>query len=313
MESHFDIDNLINESFNKSLNLEKNTNQDNLIKYELCLFTDGAHERVKKRSSFGIYIICKDKEHHLYKFNKTKIIKKINKDCILYNIKNNQIIYHSLFDQSINDKCKYENCNYYAIYTNNENDIGEYCKIHKQDQMIQSIEFKNYDPTNIRAEGLALIYALIYLKIILIDNNLEQDKIIESINNIQFEKSEFKFREYIDPNNPKEYKYYQFITDSEFWINVITKWSNNWIKQNIVLEKKNIDLIYYINYLLNLLYDNKIIIHFKFIKAHADKNQTDKNNEKIKYTFYQKGNIMADKLANIAKENINYNVKMSFE
>ncbi len=312
MASEFDIDNFINESFNKSLTINKNINQTNLTKYELCIFTDGAHERVKKRSSFGIYIICKDKEHNLYKFNKTKIIKKINKDHILYNIKTNKIIHHSLFDQSINDKCKYENCNYYAIYTNNENCIGEYCKIHKQDTMIQSTEFKNYDPTNIRAEGLAIIYALIYLKIILIDNNLEQDKIIDNINNIKFEKSEFKFKEYIDPNN-KEFKYYQIITDSEFWINVITKWCNNWIKQNIVLEKKNIDLIFYINYLLNLLYDHNIIIHFKFIKAHADKNQTNENNEKIKYTFYQKGNIMADKLANIAKENINYNVKISFE
>ena len=57
------------------------------------------------------------------------------------------------------------------------------------------------------------------------------------------------------------------------------------------------------------LFDNKIIIHFQFVRVNAD---TTKNKDS-KYTIYQKGNIMADKLANIAKENSNNNVKISFK
>jgi ribonuclease HI len=308
------IDNLINESYN-NLNIKDNEVKNNLEneiiinKYELLLFTDGAHERVKKRSSFGIYIQSLNEKNELYKYNDTKIIKKINKDHIIYN-KNNIINYHSLF-YITNDKCKSEDCNYYAIYAskNNNNNLlnGEFCKIHKTDDMIQSAQFINYDPTNIRAEGLAIIYSLIYLKIILIDNITNKDDIISAINTIEFN-NELKFTEY-NPVESANNKYFLIITDSEFWINVITKWCNNWIKKDIVLEKKNIDLIYYINYLLTLLAEKNIIIEFKFVRGHSDK---DAKQKKQKLNLFQKGNVIADKLANLAKENINYNVKISF-
>ncbi len=305
------IDNLINESYNnKEKEVTNNLENEILInKYELLLFTDGAHERVKKRSSFGIYIQSLNEKNELHKYNNTKIIKKINKDHIIYN-KNNIINYHSLF-YITNDKCKYEDCNYYAIYGKKDKDDnllnGEFCKIHKTDDMIQSAQFINYDPTNIRAEGLAIIYSLIYLKIILIDNIKKEDDIISSINTIEFN-NELKFTEY-NPLESLDNKYFLIITDSEFWINVITKWCNNWIKKDIVLEKKNIDLIYYINYLLTLLAEKNIIIEFKFVKGHSDK---DAKQKKQKLNLFQKGNIIADKLANIAKENTNYNVKISF-
>lgn len=310
------IDNLINESYTnlniKETNLENDefSKDETLInKYQLLLFTDGAHERVKKRSSFGIYIQSLNEKNKLHKYNDTKIIKKINKDHIIYN-KNNIINYHSLF-YITNDKCKSEDCNYYAIYANTvNNDIlpdGEYCKIHKTDNMIQTAQFINYDPTNIRAEGLAIIYSLIYLKIILIDNIENKDDIISSINNIEFN-NEFKFKEFKSVESINN-KYFLIITDSEFWINVITKWCNNWIKKDIVLEKKNIDIIYYINYLLTLLVENNIIIEFKFVRGHSDK---DAKQKKQKLNLFQKGNVIADKLANLAKENINYNVKISF-
>jgi len=303
------IDNLINESYNnKEKEVRNNLENEILInKYELLLFTDGAHERVKKRSSFGIYIQSLNEKNELHKYNNTKIIKKINKDHIIYN-KNNIINYHSLF-YITDDKCQYEDCNYYAIYGKKDDNLlnREFCKIHKTDDMIQSAQFINYDPTNIRAEGLAIIYSLIYLKIILIDNIKKEDDIISSINTIEFN-NELKFAEY-NPLESLDNKYFLIITDSEFWINVITKWCNNWIKKDIVLEKKNIDLIYYINYLLTLLAEKNIIIEFKFIRGHSDK---DAKQKKQKLNLFQKGNVIADKLANIAKENTTYNVKISF-
>lgn len=305
-----DIDNLLNESFKQEDKQEDKpiiTQSSNIINYELLLFTDGAHERVKQRSSFGIYIQCKNKLSELYKYNETKIIKKIGKDHIVYNMNNHNLYYHSLFKNDINEKCKYENCNYFAIYTNGENNNGEYCKIHKNDSMIQTMTFVNYDPTNIRAEGLAIVYALMYLKFIIIDK-YQNDNLVHYFNTFQFEKTKLEYLEYNIPKDTTNYMFYQIITDSEFWINVITKWGNNWIKQNKVLEKKNIDIIYYINILLTELLDNNIIIHFKFVRGHADS----KKNNNEKYTIYQKGNIIADKLANIAKENSNNNVKIAF-
>ncbi len=295
-----DIDNIINDSY---LNQNENKSTNN-VKYELLIFTDGAHERVKKRSSFGIYIVCKDKYSNCYKYNETKIIKKINKDVILYKTDNNYIQFHSLFKNNLNEKCKYDNCSYYAIYSDNK-EIGEYCKLHKNDNMTQLINFYNYDPTNIRAEGLAILYTLIYLKNILI-LNLDNTNLVSALNNYNCTYDYLNFKEYKILDNTY-YKYYQIITDSEFWINVITKWSNNWIKQKTILTKKNLDINYYINILLNELLNNGHAIHFKFVRGHADKNSKDK-----KFNFYQKGNIIADKLANIAKENTNYNVKISF-
>ncbi len=297
--SQLDIDDLINDSYKKQESVEKE------IKYELLIFTDGAHERVKKRSSFGIYILCKNKNSNLNIYNETKIIKKITKDTILYNKTNKDIHYHSIFKNITNEKCQYENCNYFAIYSNNKNENGIYCKNHKNDSLIQSMNFENYEPTNIRAEGLAIVYGLLYLKNILIDK-IDKSNLVNELNTKVFEESKLVFQEYKEENN-KEYKYYQLITDSEFWINVITKWSNNWIRQNTILEKKNIDINYYINRLLNELLNDGHIIHFKFVRGHADTKE--KNN---KYNLYQKGNIIADKLANIAKENTNYNVKISF-
>jgi ribonuclease HI len=303
-----DIDNIINDSYLNSenkLNNNTDTGNGNNINYKLLIFTDGGHERVKKRSSFGIYVICKDKHSLFYKYNETKIIKKINKDLILYKSNDNYIQFHSLFKNNTNEKCKFLNCNYFAIYSNNNDLIGDYCKLHKSDIMAQSMQFINYEPTNIRAEGLAIIYALIYLKNILI-LNLDKSDLVFALNNFNLNYNNLQFKEFNILNNDNT-NYYQIITDSEFWINVITKWSNNWIKQNTIFTKKNLDLNYYINVLLNELLDNGHAIHFKFIRGHADKNNTEK-----KYNFYQKGNIIADKLANIAKENTNYNVKISF-
>lgn len=300
--SQIDIDNLLNDSFKS----EETKQSEPIINYELLLFTDGAHERVKKRSTFGIYIQCRNKNSPIYYLNDTKIIKKIDKDTLIYNFNNNTLHYHNIFKNDVFKQCKFNNCNNFGIYTYNKNDIGTFCKIHKDESMIQTMTFINYDPTNIRAEGLAIVYALMYLKFVLVDN-ISKDVLVNHFNTFQFDNNKLEFQEYIIPLDTTNYTFYQIVTDSEFWINVITNWGNNWIKQNKILEKKNVDIIFYINILLTTLLNNNIIIHFKFVRGHSDKKNKDQ-----KYTIYQKGNIIADKLANIAKDNINTNVKISF-
>ncbi len=297
-----DIDQLINDNIN-DINIE-NQNENQNKEYNLILFSDGAHERVKKRSAFGIYVYCKNKKSEYNKYNDTKIIKKIDKDLFFYN-KNFDIIYYNYIDKNNqNIKCQNDLCNYYAIY-NNENEIdGKFCKNHKTDNMNLLINYFSYEATNIRAEGLGILYSLIYLKLIILDNI--QDK--EELNkNLLLNKLE-NIHKSLQIINKKEYSEYQYkfliVTDSEFWINVITKWSNNWIKKKLYMDKKNLDIILYINYYLYLLNTNNILIDFKFIKGHADKNK----NEEL--DIYQKGNIMADKLANIGKESLDLNVKL---
>lgn len=294
-----DIDQLINDTINN-----QETNQLNNNEYNLIIFSDGAHERVKKRSAFGIYVYCENNKSNYYKYNDTKIIKKIDKDLFFYN-KNLDIIYYNYVhknNQTI--KCINDSCNYYAIYNQETYLNGKFCKNHKQDNMELIVNYFSYEATNIRAEGLGILYSLIYIKLIILDQindktELNKNLSLCNINNIQ------ESLKVINKKNDTEYEYkFLIVTDSEFWINVITKWSNNWIKKKLYMDKKNLDIILYINYYLNLLNDNNILIDFKFIRGHADKNK----NEQL--DIYQKGNVMADKLANIGKERSDLNIKL---
>lgn len=321
------IDNIINESFNneesntnnnqgtinKSNKLNKSNLTSELMDYNLLIFTDGAHERVKKRTSFGIYFQCLNKTSDMKKFNKMKIIKKITKDNLLYNLETKQIIYHSVFKSNNEFLCEVKDCKYFAIYNNANESIGKVCKQHKTDNMVQIVNFDIFEPSNIRAEGYGILYTLILLNIIHNKENkvIDSSELISNINNINLNNSitftECKYYNLSKSLPDIKYDKYLIITDSEFWINVITKWSNNWFKKKVTFDKKNVDLIYYINYYLTILFDKNILIDFKFVRGHSDKDKTKK------LDIFQKGNVMADKLANIAKDNNNYNVKIALE
>ncbi len=300
MASNSFIDNIINDSYQTTT---ENTNNANLKKYKLLIFSDGAHERTKQRTTFGLYLKCLNKKSNLYKFHKMKVIKKLTKDLLCFNTNTNIITYHTLFNNINNINCFNTNCKYYGIY-NYENITDNYvCKNHKNDNMKQYIKYFNYEPSNIRAEGFGILYSLILIKMLYVDKINNIDELLIKINN-NIINSNLDFIEYNkDPNI--NYDYFLIITDSEFWINVITKWSNNWFKKKITTEKKNVDIIYYINYYLHILLNNNIAIDFQFVRGHSDKN----NNNKL--TFFQQGNVMADKLANLAKNNNNFNIKIA--
>jgi ribonuclease HI len=293
-----ELDQIINNNLETS---KSDTDVFNLSEYNLILFTDGAYERVKKRSSFGIYITSKNKNSKYYKYNDTKTIKKLDKEIFIYHLYNKDIAFHSTFyNNNINYKCKEMNCKYIAVFGDLIN--NGFCKAHKTDSMKLNYTYYTYDSTNIRSEGFAILYSLIFIKLICIDNKSEKKDIINDLNNIN--KQHILNYNVIDHSKDHNKTNFLLVTDSEFWINVITKWCNNWINKELTLDKKNCDLIFYINYYLNLLQSNNISIHFKFVKGHADKNTTDLN-------FYQKGNVIADKLANIAKESTSYQVQVS--
>lgn len=86
-------------------------------------------------------------------------------------------------------------------------------------------------------------------------------------------------------------------TDSEYMINCITKWSNDWEKngwkRNDLGKLKNIQNLELIKELRNLVRKNNV--SFKHIKAHQVE-PTHKNS--VQYQEWY-GNMMADKLANL--------------
>lgn len=301
------IDDYLDTAFS-SININKSSANNNdsktIDEYNLLIFTDGAYSRKQHKAGLGIYILCLNENNEYYKYNDTKIIKKLDDNLFIYNKNSYELTYYTpLINNNNNYKCE-NNCNYVALYNNKNEKYGKYCDKHKLENMEQVVSYIKYKPTNIRAEGLAILYTLIYIKSIMIDTvgklkknilkNLKLDNICHIKNDIKVCDLKKKC------NNT-----FLIITDSEFWINVITKWHNNWINKDILLEKKNIDIIIYINYYLNILIDNDIMVEFKFIRSHSD----DKI-EKDKLTIEQKGNILADKLASVAQDNSNYDIKL---
>jgi ribonuclease HI len=82
------------------------------------------------------------------------------------------------------------------------------------------------------------------------------------------------------------------VTDSLFWINVVTKWLTSWIQKKIVFEKKNSDIVCAIYDQLQTLAELNIAVEFQHIRGHQDKAiASDQLN------LFHKGNILVDKLA----------------
>lgn len=297
----FDLDSLMNECFN----LEEKPSVDEfstsyLNSFNLIFFTDGSclgngkdSSDSKNKAGFGIYIMNNNKDSFYFGHNDTKIFKKIDKDFIMFNKNTYNTIYYNLTHKNETDtKCTNEGCTYYAIY--NDQQGPGCCKSHKKDSMELNNNYFQYSATNIRAEGYAILYALTYIKFVHVDGINDKDKIaykfkLDKINNI---KDTLKVIDF----NKKSINKFLIVTDSKFWIDLITKWCNSWIKKGLVFDKKNVDLIVMINYYMNILSENNIEIVFKHIHGHSDKDK------KAKLNIYQKGNVMSDKLANFAND-----------
>ena len=293
-------DNNTNNNVNNNVSNKVNNNESKeyLDQYNLIFFTDGSclgngKQDNRNKAGFGIYIVCNDENSQYYLHNDTKIIKKIDKDMILYNMNTYDITYMNITHSNDQDaKCSENSCTYYAVYGNNS---FSRCKIHKLDDMVLNKQYNQFSGTNIRAEGYAILYALVYIKLLVVDRYENKQSIIDNfkldkLTNIKKDINIIDFK-------LKSRNKYMIVSDSEFWINVITKWCNNWIKKFIICEKKNLDLIILINHYMYNLYNNGIEIVFQHINGHADKNKEKELN------FYERGNIMADKLANLGHKN----------
>ncbi len=131
-------------------------------------------------------------------------------------------------------------------------------------------ELEQFAPTSIRAEGFAILHGMIDLY----------------------------FKIYVDKKKIYDIKNLYIVTDSEFWINMITGFIPKWIKEspNKLMLQKNPDLTTKIWKIYNVL--SKIVnINFIHVNSHTDIENSVNEYERFN-KFY---NNVADKTAGIAK------------
>lgn len=300
------------EKLQESLNL----NEKYLKSFNLILFTDGSATGMNKKKEHsggsGIYVSCLNNLNSNYKkYNSTKISKKLESDMLIYyDIINKQILFDSNqlhIDDNINTNvelyCSNSNCSELGLYSMINHNHFKYCKEHKPNNTPMELKFsyQKYYPTNIRAEGYAILYALRFIKLTTIDL-LSDKKQIADLMKVNDRISNYKIK--ILRYNIESENKFMIVTDSELWINILTKWINNWIRKNILIEKSNIDLLLHIHNYLYMMNENNIQIIFQHIKGHSDKNKT------ISLNFYQRGNVIADQIAVYANEKKHFEINI---
>lgn len=158
-----------------------------------------------------------------------------------------------------------------------------------------------YDVTNIRTEGYAIIYSMFIFKLKCLDKiNIDKNNVVKilnthklpELNNLKelYNEDELK----IKSSKPSTIR---IVTDSKFWMDVCTNWVDNWIRQNKLLTYKNIDILLYLYYFKTLFSQNKIILHFQHVKAHQKGPNLD---------IHAVNNNIVDEIAVKAHENINH-------
>jgi ribonuclease HI len=148
--------------------------------------------------------------------------------------------------------------------------------------------------TNIRMEGLAIVTSLFLMTEAIVYEKEIGDP-VEYLNanfnttkmyKVKYGEDELKHGE---PKN----KNFEIITDSKFWIDVIKSWMPSWIKKNILLTKKNPDLLLMILYYVTILKQNGVKLTLTHVHSH----------QKGTRTSNADGNDVADVIATEALKN----------
>jgi len=155
--------------------------------------------------------------------------------------------------------------------------------------------------TNIRMEGLAIVSTLALYANVLIDDvpagsEVDVIKRLDTCN-------PFKTDGFKTSYGPDELKattactevVIEIVTDSLFWMNVIQSWMPGWIRKNIMMEKKNPDILLMMLYYTERLKQNNIKVVYTHVKSHQKKG---------KRTEHADGNDVADVLATSSVKNI---------
>lgn len=187
-----------------------------------------------------------------------------------------------------------------TIFSESEIKLNKKCET--KTITIKNKEFK-FPVTNIRMEGFAILTTLwLYAERLVNGNTINKTNMIEfmnktplkGVNNIKenYSKDELKMEGGIsNPDNTV----ICIITDSKFWMNVIEKWLPGWSRKNIIMQKKNPDIVLKLLYYTTLLRHNGIEVKYVHVHSH----------QKGKRTEHADGNDEADVLATSSSENSN--------
>lgn len=277
---------------------------DYINSFRCILFTDGSCIGKRAGTKFGgsgVYLHSTNTSEDYSKWNCYKVFEKPpQEEIIIKSLKTNKVLF-------LGDKQSTEIIEKYTCEEDNCTSIGYsissgslFCSRHKREDGEAQHTYEQFQPTNIRAEGNAILIALktvLYvndkraystkgIKKWLTEDIYDKLKVIklmdmDSMNVVVEKESDNK---------------YLIVSDSKFWIELITKWLPGWLSKRTFTEKKNSDIIVKLIVVLDMLARADCSVTFLHVNGHQDK----KDKEEV--TFYHKGNILADKLATHASK-----------
>lgn len=280
---------------------------DYIKQWDIIAFTDGSCIGKRQGAKFGgsgVYLYSTKETH----YNGFKIIKRHVGETILYLSANDKKLVKEYSKiESLENICSDDDCSKVA-YTHDKK-----CSKHKSENSKIIAKYFTYTPTNIRAEGIAILISLwaslAFVKLGPL-KKIKKSLLKAEINSKLFDLENLdmndleslNYKNVIITNNGEIEQYngikIMVVSDSLFWIDLITKWLAKWISKKTIEERKNIDIILLVIKTLTEMKKNNIHVFFQHVEGHKDKQTDDLN-------IYHKGNILADKLATHASKSDN--------
>jgi ribonuclease HI len=299
---------------NKDIEIENDMLSETVIKsFAAIMFTDGSCIGKRQGTKFGgsgIYIHSTNNNKNYNKYNSINIFEKLPQEKILYTKSDSSIILYSgdINKEDFKYRCCKDNCNKIAYsYISNKNigNVNEIvCSDHKNEDSIIFSRYTLFYPTNIRSEGNAILLALRTIKYMLNNKNKKgnletylSSQVSNCLNSSDYNEI-FTAEENKDEDIIKDE--FLIVSDSKFWIDLITVWIKGWVEKRSIMDRKNSDIILEILDVHNWIILNNAIVKFKHIKGHQDSKK--ENGKSVELNFYHKGNILADKLATHASQ-----------
>lgn len=301
---------LLNEIMDESVKtpeVKLNCDDDFLSEFELILFSDGACSGNGKKNSnagFGVYIHIHGNNKH--PLQSTKIMRRLetvryfkyDTGASILRSNVNTIKGGEAGELSDLPLCSHDNCDNIG-YAGVTGKSELFCSSHKKQSHIVKYRYMTFSATNNRGEGIGILTCL---RIILahVKGSTGRKQIWEHIKDYPkdcFTLKTIDSRTIFDSYGSVETKKhkYMIVSDSKLWINIVCNWMNGWIINGIIMEKKNIDIVIWINNVLSELEKEDVSILIQHVPGHFDSKSKNTNGEAL--NIYHRGNIVVDKLA----------------
>ncbi len=157
----------------------------------------------------------------------------------------------------------------FGLYIESSSMFSAPCKIGRKGETAEG-DGETYYVTNIRMEGLAIVSTLaLYAQKLSYSTSYDPIEILNSVDVYNVSTVPTGATKRLDCDK------ITIVTDSQFWINVIQKWMPNWIKKNIINEKKNPDILNILKEYVRWYKENGVDINFVFVRSHQKGKRTE--------------------------------------